>query len=113
MITSATTELLPAILSRYTVDYPEVRLNIAGDLTTPQYIERLLDGRSDVGVIRGPLDVNEGLTIELPRQEPIGLLLSADHPRAEHLEIEMSDLRNDWFVSLPATLPAIIYSAGR
>lgn len=105
---SGSHDLLPSLVRVYSAEYPDVTLDVQGDLTTPAQVERLLDGRLDVGVLRGPVAV-QGLTIDTIRREPVGVMLPACHPRTAERDIDLSDLRDDWFISLPSNPPATLY----
>jgi DNA-binding transcriptional LysR family regulator len=106
---AAAHELLPPLVRVYAANYPDVSLDVQGDLTTPTQADRLLDGRLDVGVLRGPVAV-QGLSIETIREEPVGVLLPDCHSRAAEREIDLSELRDEWFISLPANPPATMYA---
>jgi DNA-binding transcriptional LysR family regulator len=105
---AAAHDLLPPLVRAYVANYPDVTLDVRGDLTTPTQVEHLLDGRLDVGVLRGPVAV-QGLAVETIREEPVGVMLPDTHPRAGELELQLSDLRDEWFISLPSNPPATMY----
>jgi DNA-binding transcriptional LysR family regulator len=106
---SATHELLPPLARAYADRYPEVTLEVHSDLTTPAQVERLLNGQLDVAVLRPPIRVN-GLAVETIRHEPVVVLLANRHPRTVNRDIDLADLRNEWFISLPNNPPATMYS---
>ena len=106
---SATHELLPPLARAYADRYPEVTLDVRSDLTTPVQVERLLSGELDVAILRPPI-VAHGLTVETIRREPIVVLLANRHPRTIDRDIDLADLRNEWFISLPNNPPATMYS---
>jgi DNA-binding transcriptional LysR family regulator len=106
---SATYELLPTLVRAYADRYPEVTLRVHSDMVTPQQTEQLLDGRLAVGVLRPPVTV-AGLAVETIRQEPVMVLLSSRHPASAAREIDLADLRDQWFVSYPANPPSTMYS---
>ncbi|OBJ83295.1 LysR family transcriptional regulator [Mycobacterium sp. 1245852.3] len=102
-------ELLPSLVRTYAAEYPDVTLDVQGDLTTPAQVEQLLNGRLDVGVLRGPLSV-QGLAVETIREEPVVVMLADSHPKASERHIELRDLRDEWFISLPSDPPATMYA---
>ena len=107
---SATYELLPTLVRAYADRYPEVTLRVHSDMVTPQQTEQLLDGRLAVGVLRPPVTV-AGLAVETIRQEPVMVLLSSRHPASAAREIDLADLRDQWFVSYPDQ-PAVDHVLG-
>lgn len=106
---AAAHDLLPPLVRIYAAEYPDVTLDVRGDLTTPAQVEQLLEGRLDVGVVRGPVAV-QGLTVETIRAEPVGVMLHDSNPRARDSQIDLRDLRDEWFISLPSNPPATMYA---
>lgn len=106
---AAAHELLPPLVRAYAAEYPDVTLDVHGDLTTPTQIERLLDGLLDVGVVRGAVAA-EGLAFETILEEPVGVMLPDCHPLAAEGKVGLSDLCADWFISLPGSPPATMYT---
>ena len=106
---SATYELLPTLVRAYADRHPEVTLRVYSDLVTPQQTEQLLDGRLSVGVLRPPVTV-PGLAVETIRNERVVALLASRHPATVAREIDLVDLRDDWFVSYPDNPPSTMYS---
>jgi DNA-binding transcriptional LysR family regulator len=77
---------------------PAVVLDVQTDLLTPAQVERLLDGRLDLGVLRGP--VNEtGIETRTLQREPLVLALPADHRLAPEPALEVADVRAEDFVA--------------
>ena len=101
-------ELLPSLVRAYAAQYPDVTLDVQGDLTTQAQVEQLLDGRLDVGLIRGPAAV-QGLAVETIRDEPVVVMLANGHPMAAEHQIDLTDLRDEWFISLPSDPPSPMY----
>jgi DNA-binding transcriptional LysR family regulator len=106
---SATHELLPPLVRAYADRCPDVTLDVRSDLTTPVQVERLLTGQLDVAVLRPPVVAN-GLAVETIRREPVVVLLANRHPRTVDRDIDLADLRDEWFISLPGNPPATMYS---
>ena len=77
---------------------PAVVLDVQTDLLTPAQVERLLDGRLDLGVLRGP--VNEtGIETRTLQREPLVLALPADHRLALEPALEVADVAAEDFVA--------------
>jgi len=106
---SATYELLPNLVRAYLDRYPDVTLEVQSDLVTPRQITALLDGTLAVGVLRPPVTV-AGLAVETIRREPVVVLLANRHRAAAHREIDLRDLREEWFISYPNNPPSPMYS---
>jgi DNA-binding transcriptional LysR family regulator len=106
---SVTYELLPTLVRAYGDRHPEVTLRIQSDMVTPAQTEQLLDGRLDVGVLRPPVNV-PGLAVETIRNERVVALLASRHPATVNREIDLADLRDDWFISYPDQPPSTMYT---
>lgn len=106
---SATYELLPAIARGYSDRYPEVTLDVHSDLVTPQQIEMLLAGRLHVAVLRTPVTA-PGIEVELLRREPVMVALANRHPATVNREIDLADLRDEWFIAPLVNPPSVMYS---
>lgn len=106
---SATYELLPTLVRAYGDRHPEVTLRVQSDMVTPAQVEQLLDGRLDVGVLRPPVN-HPDLAVETIRNERVVALLASRHPATVSREIELGDLRDDWFISYPDQPPSTMYS---
>lgn len=99
--TSAFTQL--ARLSRMIRSaLPEVTLEVQADLLTPGQVERLVDGRLDLGVLRGPV-AEPGIETRSLLQEPLVLALPADHRLVPEAALEVVDVSADEFVAYADT----------
>jgi DNA-binding transcriptional LysR family regulator len=99
--TSAFTQL--ARLSRLVrAALPGVVLEIQADLLTPGQVERLLDGRLDLGVLRGPV-AESGIQTRTLTREPLVLALPADHRLVPEPALEVVDVSADDFVAYADT----------
>ena len=103
--TSAFTQL--ARLSRMVrSSLPGVALEVQADLLTPAQVERLLDGRLDLGVLRGPV-AEPGIETRTLLQEPLVLALPADHRLVPEAALEVVDVSGDEFVAYADTRSAV------
>jgi DNA-binding transcriptional LysR family regulator len=109
---SATYELLPTLVRAYVDRHPEVTLEVRSDMVTPRQVEALLDGSLAVAILRPPVTV-PGIAVETIRREPVVVLLASRHPMSVQREIDLSDLRDEWFVSYPNNPPSTMYSIMR
>jgi DNA-binding transcriptional LysR family regulator len=105
---SATYELLPTLVRAYADRHPDVRLEVFSDMVTPRQVEQLLDGRLGVGILRTPVTTS-GLVVETLRHEPVVALLASRHPATVHRELDLAELRDEWFVSYPNNPPSTMY----
>lgn len=103
--TSAFTQL--ARLSRMIRSaLPGVVLEVQADLLTPAQVERLLDGRLDLGVLRGPV-AEPGIATRTLLEEPLVLALPADHRLVPEPALEVADVSADEFVAYADTRSAV------
>ena len=106
---SATYELLPTLVRTYLDRHPDVTLDVHSEMVTPAQVEALLARRIAVGILRPPVQVR-GLAVEIIRHEPVVALLASQHPASVEREIDLSTLRDEWFISYPSNPPATMYS---
>jgi len=85
---------------------PGVVLDVQADLLTPAQVERLLDGRLDLGVLRGPV-AEPGIETRTLLQEPLVLALPADHRLVPEPALEVIDVSGDEFVAYADTRSAV------
>lgn len=79
-------------------ELPGVVLDIQTDLLTPAQVERLLDGRLDLGVLRGPVSEPSIKTRAL-LQEPLVLALPSGHRLMPERLLTISDIADEEFVA--------------
>jgi len=82
--------LLPPVLRRFVRRYPRVELHLA-EHVTDTLIELLAAGRLDLAVLSPPLE-SPNLHAEILFEEPLRLVVSADHPWARRKRVRWSDL---------------------
>jgi DNA-binding transcriptional LysR family regulator len=87
---------LPALLGRYRLEFPGVRLRLQ-ELHTTFLVDALHDGRVDVGFLRDAGRVS-GLSTESVHSEPFVAIVPAKHPLARRRSIEVDALRHEPFV---------------
>ncbi len=85
---------------------PGVVLEVQADLLTPAQVERILDGRLDLGVLRGPV-TELGIETRTLLQEPLVLALPAEHRLIPEPALKVIDLSGDDFVAYADTRSAV------
>ena len=85
---SAMYSVVPELLRAFRERFPDVGLRLR-ELGTTEQLNRLEDGRLDVGFLRPP-GARPGLTIETVLREPVVAALPEAHPlaTAEHVRVE-------------------------
>ena len=106
-IDSAALAILPPLLRRFSERYPNVKLRLR-ELGTRQQLEAVAAGEIDVGIIRGPV-WTEGLGGKQIATETLLIALPANHPHAKDDTVQLSDLRDEGFISYPAERGAALY----
>jgi len=107
---SATYALLPQVAAALRSELPGVVLDLRGELLTPAQVERLLDGRLDVGLLRPP--VRDGdLAVEVVRSEPLVAVLPEAHPLAEADSVPLEELEGEPFVVYPSHFRSVVHDA--
>jgi len=105
---SATYELMPQLIRAYKQRYPEVVLEVRSEMLTPMQVAGLLDDTISVGLLRPPVN-GDGLVIEVVREEPLVVLLPVNHPLASRVDLDLTDLRNEDFISYPSSPPSSVF----
>jgi DNA-binding transcriptional LysR family regulator len=93
---------------RYRRAYPEVTVSLSENVSERQ-IDVLLEGRLDVGFLRGRFDQVAGLTMNALTSEALVLALHRSHPLASKTRVSPSSLRAEPFISYPANAGVGIY----
>lgn len=110
---TATYQLMPQVLTSLRKSLPNVRVDVEGELLTPQIEERLKNGKLDIAVIRPPVASSE-IEVEVLRSDAFEVCFAAsDGLAADDVPISIKDLRGREFVSYPANSAAAmsLYSA--
>ena len=107
---SATYELLPTLARALAYDFPELELELRGEMLTPDQEAALQDGTLDVGVLRPPVR-NPELRLRVLRKEPLIAALPSAHPLAQQASVRLSDLKTDPFITYPAHHRSVVYEA--
>lgn len=106
-VSSAAYSVLPKILSQFRRQLPAVELALH-ELTTDQQLQRLRDGRIDIGFVRPPID-DESLSISTILQEPLVVALPQSHPLAQAESVSLRSLTSESFILFPRHLAPGLY----
>jgi DNA-binding transcriptional LysR family regulator len=97
--TSATFEVLPALLSAFRRAFPDVLLSLF-ELNAAQQLQALTERTIQIGLAR-PSVTSELLVVETVLREPLIAALPASHALAGHHKVSLSDLAAEAFVLSP------------
>ncbi|MBD2037025.1 LysR family transcriptional regulator [Leptolyngbya sp. FACHB-321] len=100
-------DILPAILSQYQQQFPNVNL-VLRELTTTQQEEALQNHQIEVGFCHPPLK-NENLELESILQESLVVALPEVHPLACETTIPIDSLVDEFFILFPRHLGSGFY----
>ena len=93
---------LPTILREFRNGHPDVAL-VLRELPTLAQLTSLASGELDIGVIRGPIDLDDlagQLELMTIQRERLVAALPADHPLIRRRRLRADDLRGEAFVIL-------------
>lgn len=85
-------------LSSFRDGYPEVELQLL-EMEMRQQLLALEEGRLDVGYIRPPAPLPDGVALRPILREPLVVALPAHHPQAHHPRIDLADLSGTTFIT--------------
>ncbi|TBT85914.1 LysR family transcriptional regulator [Propioniciclava sinopodophylli] len=96
-IGSASFGLMPSLARALGDELPRLRLDLTGDLLSPEVAARLADGSLDVGILR-PFALSPGVHSRVLHSEPLVAALPSGHPATDG-PIVLADLAEEPFVS--------------
>ena len=100
---TATYRYMPEVVRRAAQELPHVRLQVVGEMLTPQMEEALLENRLDVAVLRPPVS-SDDIAVDEIAQTPLTVALPIDHRLAqEDGPLPASALAGEDLVSYPRT----------
>ena len=91
---------LPPLTRAVRSRYPEVTLALTGRVMTRDGVEQLERGDLDLAFVGLPLEPSRVRT-RLIGREPIGVVLPIDHPLAARSAVDLAELADEEFISLP------------
>jgi DNA-binding transcriptional LysR family regulator len=97
---SAAYRLLPALVRRYRVEYPDVQLALH-EMSSAQQGEAFEAGRIDVGLVHPPVREDLNVIVETILREPLVVALPDHHPLASHAKVPLEKLANEDWILFP------------
>lgn len=98
---TATYRLMPEIVRVARERFPLVRLQISGEMLTPQMEEGLLENRLDAAILRPPVQSTE-ISLEEIQKSRLVVALNRQHPLADSSgPLNISELANENIVGYP------------
>src|SRR5690625_3040100 len=98
---TATYRLMPEIVRVARERFPLVRLQISGEMLTPQMEEGLLENRLDAAILRPPVQSTE-ISLEEIQESRLVVALNRQHPLADSSgPLNISELANENIVGYP------------
>ncbi|KAA0976088.1 LysR substrate-binding domain-containing protein [Paeniglutamicibacter gangotriensis] len=99
---TATYRLMPMIVQAARVHMPGLRLNVQGEMLTPEMEIALEEQRVDVAVLRPPIRSNQ-LSLKFLEKDELVVALPEDHEMASRGILDLEDLAEEPFISYPLT----------
>ncbi|GAA4371362.1 LysR substrate-binding domain-containing protein [Paeniglutamicibacter cryotolerans] len=97
---TATYRLMPRIVQAAQIDMPGLRLNVQGEMLTPQMEIALEEERLDVAILRPPVRSGQ-LSLKFLEQDELVVALPEDHELASRGLLDLADLAGEPFISYP------------
>lgn len=98
---TATYVLMPEIVRLFRSELPDVRLQVVGEMLTPEMEEGLLENRLDAAIVRPPVSSAE-LEVEPIEDTPLAVAIPLDHPLAQETgPVDARKLAREDMVSYP------------
>jgi DNA-binding transcriptional LysR family regulator len=109
--TTAISEFLPAVLSRFLRDHPDVNIDLR-EVLSGEIVKGVADSATDIGIVAGNVHA-EHLEMLPYRDDRLVLVTAADHALARERSIDFAQTLADNFVGLPTSsaIHAFITSA--
>jgi DNA-binding transcriptional LysR family regulator len=101
-IGTATYDVLPRVAREVRTSVPGVRLELRGEMLSPQLLEGLLDHTYDVVVLRPDRAVRPEIDLRSLRVERLVAVLPADHRLARRSSVDLAELAEEPFVMHPS-----------
>ncbi|MCU0542904.1 MAG: LysR family transcriptional regulator [Oscillatoriaceae cyanobacterium Prado104] len=105
-VSSAAHNVVPAMVRAFRTQHPGVKLELR-ELTTDEQLQRLLDGRIDIGFVRPPVD--EAVNSEIVFEESLMVALPVTHPMARRDRVQLRSLSGEPFILFPRSLAPGLY----
>lgn len=93
---------LPPLTRAVRRRFPQVTLNLVAGVLTREGVVQIERGSLDLAFVALPIDPSPRVRSRLIAREPLGVALPIDHPRAGDTAVDLIDLADEDFVTLPA-----------
>ncbi len=97
---TATYRLMPTIVQAARRHMPGLRLNVQGEMLTPEMENALEEQRVDVAVLRPPIRSNQ-LSLKFLEKDELILALPEDHELASGGLLDLAELAQEPFIAYP------------
>lgn len=104
---SATYDILPPVIREYRNQFPLVEVTLQ-ELSTPDQIEELYQGKLDIGFVRPPIR-SDAIISEMIHETECILAIPRQHPLSQEKSIPVSMLQNQPFVLVSRNIWPNIY----
>ncbi len=98
--TSALSEHLPPVLSRFLAQHPGIAVDLA-ERASSEIVDALRHGMCDIGVVSDAVDTH-GLTCQHFRPDPLVLIVPPQHALAARRSVALADVLGEPFIGLGA-----------
>jgi DNA-binding transcriptional LysR family regulator len=92
---------LPPLTRAVRRRYPQVAVNLVAGVLTRDAVVQIERGSLDLAFVALPLDPAPRVRSRLIAREPLGVALPIDHPRAGDAAVDLTELADDGFITLP------------
>lgn len=92
--------LLPEVLARFRVEYPDLRFDLR-ELPSSEQAQELQARRIEIGVVRLPVANASGCEMRVIRRERMIAVLPASHPLCKRKTVALKDLADEAFMMFP------------
>ena len=98
--TSALSEHLPEVLSRFLAQHPRISVDLE-ERPSPEAVDGLRAGLCDIGIVSDAIDT-EGLECHPFRRDDLVLVMPPGHALARRKRVQLAEVVDSEFVGLPA-----------
>ena len=99
--TTAISEFLPAVLSGFLRDHPDVNIGLR-EVLSVEIVKGVADGATDIGIVAGNVH-GEHLEMLPYRDDRLVLVTSSDHALAHERSVHFAQTLDDNYVGLPTS----------
>ncbi|MEG4013016.1 MULTISPECIES: LysR family transcriptional regulator [unclassified Microcoleus] len=108
-VSSAAHNVVPPILQAFRTRCRAVKLELH-ELTTNEQLQRLREGRIDIGFVRPPVE-EDGINSEIVFREPLMVALPETHPLTDRPYVELRELSGEPFILFGRSQAPGLYDA--